>query len=505
MFVSALHRSTNKFFFCSKSKVDSTESGKRSVSRFRHRSATRRNPAFAVCLHSESEKKPKGGWVQVDKTTKLLGCFDVAIIGAGPAGLSLAAAISERNQQMAGLEDGSRVSVVVIDPDFRRRWLPNYGVWLDEIENLGIDDCLAATWPRVSSYLPEKVTKSRAYGRIDRVRLKQHFLNLCLHENSGVELLEGFVNRQRAENGTLQVSPAKEVVNKNDAPAALHCIHAKLVIDTSGHTTALVEYDKPHNPAYQAAYGIEAQVVSHPFAHDEMVLMDYRKPTTVAPSDRDNGKMESIPTFLYAMPLSDTRIFLEETSLVGRPPVPFDFLKQRLYARLETLNILVTRVDEEEFCLIPMGGALPKLDQTVLGFGGSGGLVHPSTGYMISRTLNLAHQLADAIVCNGQRSAKDLWQHTIWTEQRRSQRDFYVFGGDVLLNMSLTELQEFFRAFFELPNKDWSDFLSFRQFNGKDRLRFGLLVWWHTSLRVKQKLLLAGVQEFPILLRSILS
>jgi hypothetical protein len=35
-----------------------------------------------------------------------------------------------------------------------------------------------------------------------------------------------------------------------------------------------------------------------------------------------------LPTFLYAMPFSDTRIFLEETSLVARPAVPFEELKQ---------------------------------------------------------------------------------------------------------------------------------------------------------------------------------
>ena len=34
-----------------------------------------------------------------------------------------------------------------------------------------------------------------------------------------------------------------------------------------------------------------------------------------------------LPTFLYAMPFSDTRIFLEETSLVARPALSFPDLK----------------------------------------------------------------------------------------------------------------------------------------------------------------------------------
>ena len=48
-----------------------------------------------------------------------------------------------------------------------------------------------------------------------------------------------------------------------------------------------------------------------------------------------------LPTFLYAMPFSDTRLFLEETSLVARPAVPFEELKQRLDARLAHYGIRI--------------------------------------------------------------------------------------------------------------------------------------------------------------------
>lgn len=58
----------------------------------------------------------------------------------------------------------------------------------------------------------------------------------------------------------------------------------------------------------------------------------------------------------------------------------------------------VTKIVEEEYCLIPMGGALPRLDQRAVGVGGTAGLVHPSTGYMVARTLGAVPQLADRIV-----------------------------------------------------------------------------------------------------------
>lgn len=60
--------------------------------------------------------------------------------------------------------------------------------------------------------------------------------------------------------------------------------------------------------------------------------------------------------------------------------------------------VQVTSVVEEEYCLIPMGGVLPRRDQRVIGIGGTAGMVHPSTGYMVARTLGAVPQLADRVV-----------------------------------------------------------------------------------------------------------
>lgn len=43
-------------------------------------------------------------------------------------------------------------------------------------------------------------------------------------------------------------------------------------------------------------------------------------------------------------------------------------------------GIKIKSIEEEEYCLIPMGGVLPRLPQRVLGIGGTAGMVHPSTG-----------------------------------------------------------------------------------------------------------------------------
>ena len=75
-----------------------------------------------------------------------------------------------------------------------------------------------------------------------------------------------------------------------------------------------------------------------------------------------------LPTFLYAMPFSDTRLFLEETSLVARPAVPFEELKQRLDARLAHYGIRIKCAFPCPFapklhCLLgcPSHGSLPSV------------------------------------------------------------------------------------------------------------------------------------------------
>lgn len=124
------------------------------------------------------------------------------------------------------------------------------------------------------------------------------------------------------------------------------------------------------------------------------------------------------------MPFSPTKIFLEETSLVARPIIPFPELKLRLEKRMQHLGLKVRcsyclcasqpaasqparwwcspaqeggraacsleavqaaadfslrcvlqvlSIEEEEFCAIPMGGVLPMRPQRVIGIGGTAG------------------------------------------------------------------------------------------------------------------------------------
>ncbi len=72
-------------------------------------------------------------------------------------------------------------------------------------------------------------------------------------------------------------------------------------------------------------------------------------------------------------------------------------LKRRLERRLAAVGITVTKVHEEEWSYIPVGGPMPLQDQTITAFGAAANLVHPATGFSVTRSLREAPALAEQI------------------------------------------------------------------------------------------------------------
>ncbi|KAL2464616.1 Lycopene beta cyclase [Forsythia ovata] len=389
---------------------------------------------------------------------------DLAVVGGGPAGLAVAQQVSE-----AGL------SVCSIDPSPQLIWPNNYGVWVDEFEAMDLLDCLDTTWSGAVVFIDDKSTKDldRPYGRVNRKQLKSKMMQKCI--SNGVKFHQAKVVKVLHEE-------SKSLLICNDGVT----IQAAVVLDATGFSRCLVQYDKPYNPGYQVAYGILAEVEEHPFDVNKMVFMDWRD------SHLNNNKVlkernRKIPTFLYAMPFSSERIFLEETSLVARPGVPMDDIKERMVARLSHLGIKVRSIEEDEHCVIPMGGPLPVLPQRVVGIGGTAGMVHPSTGYMVARTLAAAPVVANAIVqylgsersLLGSELSSEVWKD-LWPIERRRQREFFCFGMDILLKLDLQATRRFFNAFFDLEPRYWHGFLSSRLFL-PDLILFGLSLFAHAS------------------------
>nr|TKR98823.1 Lycopene beta cyclase family protein [Populus alba] len=355
---------------------------------------------------------------------------DLAVVGGGPAGLAVAQQVSE-----AGL------SVCSIDPSPKLIWPNNYGVWVDEFEAMDMLDCLDTTWSGAVVYVDDKTKKDldRPYGRVNRRQLKSKMLQKCI--SNGVKFHQTKVIKVIHEE-------SKSLLICNDGVT----IQASVVLDATGFSRCLVQYDKPYDPGYQVAYGILAEVEEHPFDVDKMVFMDWR-------DSHLNNNLElkesnsKIPTFLYAMPFSSDRIFLEETSLVARPGVPMKDIQERMVARLRHLA----------------------------------GMVHPSTGYMVARTLAAAPIVANSIVqylgsdrsFSGSELSAEVWKD-LWPIERRRQREFFCFGMDVLLKLDLPATRRFFDAFFNLEPRYWHGFLSSRLFL-PELVLFGLSLFSHAS------------------------
>ena len=407
------------------------------------------------------------------KQTSQTDRYDLLIVGCGPAGLSAADRASEK---------GLRVALV--DPKPLAVWRNNYGVWVDEFQDLGLDDCFANVWPKARVVIddehPEGIQLDRPYAQVDRVKLKDKLLARCVERgvafgSCAVEDVthepDGSIVRIKTfgevEGGSESSNASKD--KTSDSSKILE-VHAKMVLDATGHVRKIVEFERDFTPGYQAAFGIVCETHEpHGFPLDEMLFMDWRD----AHLDEKHKKMnDDHPTFLYAMPFGENKIFFEETSLVERPGLEFDDLKVKLQQRLDSLGITVKSVEEEEYCLIPMGGVLPTLPQRALGVGGTAGMVHPSTGFMVAKTLlsvrSLVDTLAEEITMNAPDEkinadvvSQKVWR-SIWPDDELRMRTFMCFGMETLMELDIKGTRQFFDTFFQMGQDIWGGFLSWR-------------------------------------------
>jgi lycopene cyclase-like protein len=230
---------------------------------------------------------------------------------------------------------------------------------------------------------------------------------------------------------------------------------ARVLVDASGAGSPFVERVHRRPPAHQIAYGALLHAPGHGFDRDRATLMDFR-PASAHESEP--------PSFLYVLPLSRERIFLEETSLASRPGASPTLLRSRLEARLRSLGLADAPRLGEERCSIPMGLGLPAQGQPLVPFGAAASMVHPATGYSIAHVLRKAEPVAEAII--GALADDDLelavaaGNAAVWPRSQRTVWELYAFGLESLVRMDVVETSRFFDAFFRLPVASWSGFLS---------------------------------------------
>lgn len=152
----------------------------------------------------------------------------------------------------------------------------------------------------------------------------------------------------------------------------------------------------------------------------------------------------------------------------------------------------ITKIHEEEWSYIPTGGPLPIASQPITAFGAAANLVHPATGYSIARSLRESPAMAQAMVTAMQEqptpraAAEFVWQ-ALWTQEKRRQASFHVFGMELLCQLDVANTSDFFETFFSLPSSYWKGFLA-STLSSVDLLAFAMATFALAPVNIKAKL-----------------
>ncbi len=336
---------------------------------------------------------------------------DLLIAGAGPAGLLLAAAAARRG-----------LTVTLVDPAPERSFLPTYALFADQLPAV-LEDAVLARWPEVEVHTDQGVhALASPYVRLDSARA-----NAALRAECGPKctvLTDRAVAAHAFKRGFIIALSSGQT------------LRARRVVDASGHHPALLaSRTAAHEQVALGAtlrgeHGVRAAI-----------LMDLR------------GGDDTPPSFLYALPLSDEEIFVEETALITHATPSWRVLEDRLRARLAGLG-WHGELEIFERCRIPMDPDLPDLGSDILGFGAAAGLVHPATGYQFATAVSLAEPLADVLAATLDRdvptAARAAW-NVLWPARRRGVRALLRFGARFVAALDRADQASFFDAFFRLP------------------------------------------------------
>ena len=358
----------------------------------------------------------------------------IVIIGSGPAGLLISRYCSEMG-----------LNTTLISPDIYVPWKSNFCFWVDEIEEVHYNKYFLKTWKKglVFSNDGKSTVLDRTYALLDTRRLQSDLLRRC--KKSGVHFIQDRIND----------------VTHNTKSSILkghnNRYECSIVIDATGNSGSFIKGRKPSSPAYQLAYGQHIRCSLQDIQHhwdlctDSFVFMDFR-----------NKKFQqNIPTFLYVLPIAKDQIFIEETILTTKKQINQNALQLSLAEKRKELGLFGVVV-QEEFCKIKMGSMVPNLNQRVLGFGVAAGLVHPVTGYQISRSINLAPKIASCIAENihdPQKAVNNAWK-IMWPRDIQRMWSLYNIGHEVMCDFNHEQMQQFFSSFFSLEHQSLHKFIS---------------------------------------------
>ncbi|MVU78158.1 lycopene cyclase [Nocardia sp. ET3-3] len=329
------------------------------------------------------------------------------ICGAGPAGRALA---------HRALAHG--LAVTVVDPHPHRVWTATYAAWADELPEWLAPEAVAVTIERPVAWTDRRIELDRRYTVLDTPALRDSL------DLTAARLVQDHVTRIDR--------PARHTTHGLDLPSVRlgsgQVLPAGRVIDARGVA-------RSPGLAEQTAFGLIVERAHWP--EPDTYFMDWR--------DDNGAEPGAPPSFLYAVPLDDERMLLEETCLAGRPALDLPVLRERLLHRLRSRAIPLTGDEPVERVRFPVHGGTPK----AAAFGAAGAFTHPATGYSVAAAL----RLADSVVAGD----------SIWPGSARVVHLLRQAGLRALLALPHSDLPLFFDAFFMLPPAAQRAYLSERE------------------------------------------
>ncbi|GAB2648704.1 lycopene cyclase family protein [Prescottella soli] len=307
-----------------------------------------------------------------------------------------------------------------IDPHPDRPWSPTYAAWVDELPRWLGPEVLRATVGRPNVWATRSRVLDREYAILDNAALHRRL------DLEGVRVVAG-----------VAAAVASNTVVLRDGTE----VRARRVMDARG-------LRPDPTLAEQTAFGLVLPTAAAAPAMGGAAcwFMDWR---------RDNGTTpEDPPSFLYAVPLGDDSVLLEETCLVGRPGLALDELRRRLDARLRARGVEPPANLEVERVRFPVQA--PRSAGTVDAFGARAGLIHPGTGYSVAASLTAVDDVVEALVAGRDPG------NALWPWRARIVRSLRGVGLSALLRLDPARTEEFFDAFFALPVERQRAYLSGR-------------------------------------------